>query len=41
MLHRNSIQAQFDGYHYYPIGGGKPIPFALEEAIAKELKAKE
>ena len=30
LLQRNSIQALFDGYHYFPIGGGQPIPFTLD-----------
>ena len=35
MLQRPSVQAQFDGYHYYPIGGGKPIPYEAEKETPK------
>lgn len=32
------VQKEFDGYHYYPIGGGKPIPFSLENEALKDKK---
>jgi len=33
-----SVQAEFDGYHYYPIGGGRPIPFTIEKETLKDKK---
>ena len=29
-LQESAVQAQFDGYHYYPMGGGRPIPFSVD-----------
>lgn len=37
LIQRNSIQALFDGYHYFPIGGGQPIPFTLDSKDSKPV----